>query len=417
MYEDVKILSGFGNRYAGSEAEHKASNFVSQAFKESGFMIKEEPFDIQGYEEKNSWIEVNGKRFDTRAMFYSISTPDAGIKAPLVYAGFGRPEDYKDLNVNDKIVLIRRDQETEKDQYWPEICTAAKFGAKAVVLINFTSWIFITTLETGLFEAGKRFLPIEPEAIPALIVNKEAGEEIIKIIETETAVGRVYVKTINEKRCSVNVRGIKEGTDLPDEKILIYGHRDSAGTPGGNDNGSGTVIMMELARIFQNLSTKRTIELVSLGAEEQLGSVGSMEYIAYHKDQLANIKGAIELDMVAAGSPLWVVTGGNWPDRKIVFHQGICKYVLDVAKEMGYYMEQGFCSLGTPDSGRFSEAGVPTTWIWGPGDIYYHSPEDTADKVDPNKLKVIADIIATALYNLANSDSVEEIYKKMGGSV
>lgn len=415
MYNDVKTLSGFGNRYAGSDAEQKAADFVGTAFKEAGFTIIEEAFPVPAFEEKDSWVEVDGKKFASRAMFYSTSTPDAGLEGVLAYAGIGRPEDYEGIDVNGKIVIIRRDKETEKDQFWPEVCTAAKLGAKAVILINFTSWIFITTLETGLFEAEKRFLPIEPNPIPALIVNNETGACILKMMDAGTKTARIKVDTVIEERQSVNVRAIKKGSAIPDEKILIYGHRDSAGTPGANDNGSGTVIMMEIARILQNFSMKRTVELVSLGAEEQLGAAGSKEYISRHEGELMNIKGAIELDMVAAGSPIWVMQGGNWPDCQIHFHRGICNYVLNTAKLMGYYMEPGFCSLGTPDSGRFSEAGVPTTWIWGPGDIYYHSPEDTADKVDPNKLKVIADIISTAVYNLANADSIDALYEDEGG--
>jgi aminopeptidase YwaD len=411
MYHDVKTLAGFGNRFAGSAAEHKAAEFVAEAFRDAQFNVVEENFSIKAFEEKESWVEISGKRFGSRAMFYSIATPEEGIEGELIFAGIGRPEDYEGLNVAGKIVIFHRDRETEKDQFWPEVCTAAKLGAKGVILINFTPWVFITTLETGFFKAEERFLPIEPNPIPALVINRDDGEEILKMMDGGVIKGKMKVDVFNGERSSINVRAVKQGSGIPQEKILVYGHRDSAGTPGANDNGSGTVIMMEIARMLKDLPMKRTVEIVSLGAEEQLGAAGSNAYIAAHREELSSIKAAIELDMVAAGSPLWVMQGGNWPDRQIKFPQGICSYVLNTAAKMGYYMEFGFCSLGTPDSGRFSDAGVPTTWIWGPGDIYYHSPEDTAEKVDPNKLKIIADIMATAVYNMANADSLDEIVR------
>ncbi|WZL74403.1 M20/M25/M40 family metallo-hydrolase [Clostridiaceae bacterium 35-E11] len=409
MYEDLKKLVGCGNRFAGSEAEWKAAEFVRETFKKSTFSVVEEKFPIQAFEEMKSSVEVGGKEFSSRTMFYSIGTPAEGIEGELVFAGIGREEDYIDIDVKDKIVIIHRDKETEKDQFWPEVCTAAKRGAKGFILINFDPWVFITTLETGFFKKEERFLPIEPNPIPALIVNRDDGAEILRMMDKEGQKACIKAEVFNGERESVNVRAIKEGTEMPEEKILVYGHRDSAGTPGANDNGSGTVIMLEIARLLKDLPMKRTVELVSLGAEEQLGSAGSDAYIMEHRETLSNIKAGIELDMVAAGSPVWVMEGGNWPDCKIQFAKGICDYVVDTAEKMGYYMEKGFCALGTPDSGRFTHSGVSTTWIWGPGDIHYHSPEDTLDKVDPNKLKVVADVIATAVYNLANKECLEDM--------
>lgn len=407
MFEDVKTLSSFGNRFAGSEAENKAVDFVKATFEESGLETIEESFIADAFEEIESYVELDGKKYDTRAMYYSPATPHGGVEGDLVFAGVGKEKDFEDLCLKDKIVIFNRDKETEKDQFWPEVKLAAKKGAKGVILINFEPWIFITTLETGLFDPDKRFLPIEPNPIPAVIVDSNSGAKILREMEKGNKKIKIFADTFNGKRESKNIRGIKLGTEFPDEKIVIYGHRDAAGTPGANDNGSGTVIMMEIARLLKDIPTKRTIELVSLGSEEQLGSVGSIEYLKKHADNLDKIKASIELDMVGAGSPLWVMEGGNWPDEKILLSKWLCDYIVDAASELGYHIDLGFCVLGTPDSGRFAKAGVPTTWIWGPGDIHYHSPEDTWDKVDPNKVKVVCDIVLTSIYNLANQESIQ----------
>ncbi|SDJ86488.1 M20/M25/M40 family metallo-hydrolase [Natronincola ferrireducens] len=406
MLEDIKTLSSFGNRFAGSEAEDKAADFVKKAFQQSGLEVIEEGFVTDAFEEIESYVKLNGKTYDTRAMYYSPATGDEGVEGELVFAGVGKEEDFEDLCVKDKIVIFHRDKETEKDQFWPEVRVAAKKGAKGVILINFDPWIFITTLETGLFDPEKRFLPVEPNPIPAVVVGRDSGKEILNEMEKGNKNIKIFTNTFNGKRESKNVRGIKLGTELPDEKIIIYGHRDAAGTPGANDNGSGTVIMMEIARLLKDMTTKRTVEIVSLGAEEQLGSVGSIEYIKKHENELHKIKASIELDMVGAGSPLWVMEGGNWPDTKIELSKDLCNHVKSAADELGYHIDLGFCVLGTPDSGRFAKAGVPTTWIWGPGDVHYHSPEDTWEKVDPNKVKAVCDIVLTSIYDLANQDEI-----------
>jgi aminopeptidase YwaD len=408
MFGDIKHLAGLGNRFAGSEVEYMAGNLVSDTFKESGIQVIEEEFPIKTFNEEYSFIKVNGEvEIPSRAMFFSESTCDEGLKGELVYVNKGLEEDYKGKSVRGKIVVFNRDNETMKDQFWPEICSAAKHGAIGAILINFDPWTFITTLETGYFESERRFLPINPEPIPAVVIDCIQGDKLLKIMEGGPASGTLVVKTENKDGHSVNIRGIKKGNKTPDERIIIYGHRDSAGTPGANDNGSGTSIIMELARILKDKELNRTIEFISLGAEEQLGSAGSDAYIKKHKDDLGNIKAGIEIDMVAVGSQLWVMKGGNWPGRQIHFPEKLCNYVVDVAEEMGYYLEQDYCVLGTPDSGRFTEAGVPTTWIWGPGDKYYHSPEDKPERVDPNKLKVLADILATVICRLANAEKIQ----------
>lgn len=406
MLEDIKTLSSFGNRFAGSEAENKAANFVKSAFEEAGLEVIEETFMVNAFEEYESYVELNGKKYPTRAMYYSISTPEEGLEGELIFAGVGKEKDFENLSLEGKIVIFYRDKETEKDQFWPEVKLAAQKGAKGVILINFAPWVFITTLETGFFNPEKRFLPIEPNPIPAVVVGSESGQEILREMEKGNTKVKLFVNAFNGRRESKNLRGIKYGSEYPDEKILIYGHRDAAGTPGANDNGSGTVIMMEIARLLKGLNTKRTIELVSMGSEEQLGSAGAYEYVSRHRDELDKIKASIEIDMVGAGSELWVVEGGNWPDEEIRLTKWLCDYVKETATKLGYHIDLGFCVLGTPDSGRFAKAGVPTTWIWGPGDRYYHSPEDTWEKVDPNKLKAVCDIVLTSVYNLANKENL-----------
>ena len=46
---------------------------------------------------------------------------------------------------------------------------------------------------------------------------------------------------------------------------------------------------------------------------------------------------------------------------------------------------------------------TPAAWFWKPDDFYYHSPEDTVDKLDGNSLKAVADITAIALWRMANA--------------
>lgn len=62
--------------------------------------------------------------------------------------------------------------------------------------------------------------------------------------------------------------------------------------------------------------------------------------------------------------------------------------------------------MGSRESGRFIEAGIPAIWFWKPDDFYYHSAQDTVDKLDGNSLKAVADMTAVALCRLADADEL-----------
>src|SRR5262249_47497412 len=73
-----------------------------------------------------------------------------------------------------------------------------------------------------------------------------------------------------------------------DEAPILYvgAHHDTqANSPGADDNGSGVSGLLELARVLAQTPRRRTLRLISFGAEEQL-SVGSTHYVRHHRDEV-----------------------------------------------------------------------------------------------------------------------------------
>ncbi len=75
-----------------------------------------------------------------------------------------------------------------------------------------------------------------------------------------------------------NIVVTKTGTVYPNKYFIIDGHYDAANCPGTDDNGSGTVILMEVARLLKNINTKYSIKFIHFTAEES-GLVGSHYYV------------------------------------------------------------------------------------------------------------------------------------------
>ena len=70
----------------------------------------------------------------------------------------------------------------------------------------------------------------------------------------------------------------KKGTYIRINTLPICGHFDSINGPGVNDNGSGTSVILEAARILQNISTEYSVKFIHFSGEEQRGK-GSSHYV------------------------------------------------------------------------------------------------------------------------------------------
>jgi aminopeptidase YwaD len=100
---------------------------------------------------------------------------------------------------------------------------------------------------------------------------------------------------------SKNLVITKTGTVYPNKYVIICGHFDSIYGPGVNDNGSGTSIILEAARILKDVPTEYSIKFIHFSGEEQ-GLRGSTHYannVAYQNGtRVLDIKLVFNLDQV-----------------------------------------------------------------------------------------------------------------------
>lgn len=96
----------------------------------------------------------------------------------------------------------------------------------------------------------------------------------------------------------------KVGTVYPNTYVIICGHYDSIVGTGTNDNGSGTVSILEVARLLQNIDTEYSIKFIHFSGEED-GLVGSSHYVnnvVNATNPKMNIKLVFNLDEVGGVS-------------------------------------------------------------------------------------------------------------------
>lgn len=401
-----EFLTSVGPRYVAAEGEIKVMDYMAEKFAEYGMEVAFDEFKALAFEPKEVELKVTAPmemELEAGAIFFSEPTP--GLTGELVFVGNGDDTDYEGVDVSGRIALVETDVNAPKGALYQDISRAAKHGAKAIVFVHFEPRLQILMAETGYFGLEKRLLPIEPHPIPAVCTRSDHWHQAVRLAAGKPIHVSIKVDAISEERMTKNVRGILKGTEQPDRKVLLIAHRDTVSSPGVSDNGSGQVILLEIARVLSQYTPKCTVEFVSLGAGEVLGCVGSWTYVDLHRDELSQIDAVINLDAVGMGSHLRIVTEGYWLDYgPMKTTEWLNNAIAQAADDLNYSISYTPCILGLSDATPFLSRDVPAAWLWKFDDPFWHSPLDDAMHVDPNSFKVTSEIVGLTTLRLANKD-------------
>ena len=353
----------------------------------------------------------------------------ADVTAELVDVGEGTKEsDYAGKDVKGKIVLVGAQPGAVQD------LAVGKFGAAGIVSYaqnQKTAWwgedenlIRWGHLET--FSAHKTFgFMVSLKTARALRERLARGETI-----------RLHAMVKAGQHASVYevVTAAIPGADakLKEEEIAFSCHLDHQ-RPGANDNASGCVTILEVARTLQKLISEgklvrpaRTIRFIWPPEIE-----GTLALLNGKPEFARRIKAAVHMDMVGGG-----------PATKAVFHvtrgpMSLPSFVHDVAWAFAEFVnEQSYkfaangnaeYPLVAPEGGKEplraeysaytmgsdhdvyqdSSFGIPAIYLNDWPDRYIHTNFDTAANIDPTKLKRAAFIGAASGYFLADLTSAD----------
>jgi photosystem II stability/assembly factor-like uncharacterized protein len=204
------------------------------------------------------------------------------------------------------------------------------------------------------------------------------------------------------------------GSVSPEKECVIVAHYDSysdnpyVSAPGANDNGTGTAAVMEAARLCKNFQFENTIRFLAVSAEE-LGMIGSDYYAFKARDEGRNIVGVVNGDMI--GYPTTADTSrlviGSYQtynrliDSAIAFNQryGIGLTLVPIIDNTGA-SDYGPFALAGYDALDVAEATAEEIW-WGGADPYYHTVNDTYDKLRPGLIKKGTQLMLATVTELA----------------
>lgn len=180
-----------------------------------------------------------------------------------------------------------------------------------------------------------------------------------------------------------NIIGYVAGTDpaLTNEIVIVGAHLDHLGQRGGrtfygaDDNGSGSVSMLEIAQAISQMKLKRTVVFMSFSAEE-MGLLGSKHYVEHPLFPLKNVVLMVNLDMVG-------YLKGKSSLEAIGVRSEFFKKMIDECDNGYPFVVQPTAQIsGGSDHAPFARAGIPVMFLFTGIHGNYHQPTDTIEKVD-----------------------------------
>ncbi len=193
------------------------------------------------------------------------------------------------------------------------------------------------------------------------------------------------------------------GTDLADDILYASAHHDTqADSPGADDNGSGVVGVIELARLLQPRPRRRTIRLISFGAEEQL-SVGSATYVRTHREEVTR-RGRCMYNLDSYGSHL------GWLQLYMNAHEDFEASLRPFFRAANLHYQTVTSVVPYADHFPFVAAGLPGVFHYrvncDGGRFFHHRADDDLTRVSPHVIARDLSAVATWLDAMAQAETL-----------
>jgi hypothetical protein len=463
-------------RGPGTRGIDKAADYVADQFRKAGLKPGGsdgsyfQPFTINANVlDEPARLLLTGPQGQTIALkqgaqFWPMALGGRGSdKASVVFAGYGissdkaNYDDYAHVDVANKIVILlrgspsaadkdRNHELTTKAPLASKIVNAEKHDAAAVLFINDADTVRDgdDLLDFNYFAFGRSV-----GKIPAFHIRRSVlemmlpgGGETLTALEKDIQrelkphsrelpgwTANVAVRMHRGKIDVKNIVGVVEGSGpLAKETVVIGAHYDHLGY-GGNgsmavsrkmaihhgadDNGSGTTAIIELGRRFAAEKDRQGRRLVFIAfSGEELGLLGSAYYCKEPLFPLEETAAMFNLDMVGRlhtdkASGKWKLLSEGYGTAKPF------RALLDkLGDKHGFKMVNKAGGTGLSDHDSFYAKQVPVLFLWTDYHEDYHRPSDTADKINIEGMRRIADLSQEAITILAQMDKPKYIKVK-----
>jgi len=395
---------------------------------------------------------------DVRALAFS---DDATATGEVVFAGYGIvvPESanfgydsYAGLDVKDKVVLVLRYFAEDADAQTK--ATLARYsdlrykanaarqrGAKGMLVVTGprspnAGELVPMTFDTAIAGSGIPAASITAKVAASLFQKSSRSlADAQKDLDSGNphvagfALGvqaQLTTRVIREKKTARNVvafipaTGSTSGIQKPWVALgAHYDHlgtgtggnslasREEAGKPhvGADDNASGTAAVIALAEALSKQPQRKRNLLIALWSAEEIGLIGSKEFVTMPPVPIDQIEAYVNFDMVGRmkDNKLAAQATGTSPVWGSLIERANVRAGFDIAIQPDPYQPT--------DVSSFNDAAVPSLNFTTGAHTDYHKPSDTADKINYEDLDRVVDLAAAITRQLLELDSPPQFTK------
>ena len=459
----------YEGRETGTLGQKKAADYIARHFMKNDLMgpVKDnpnpylQPIDFYGRYVRSVNLSsptatlALGKDFSTRSL------ADVDLKnTELVFLGYGIEKagynDLEGLNLKGKGVVLINDKPVNKkgEPLFTDLPTTRdqfnaliEKGVKFIISMPLSSEDAENTIRRFGNRITRPRLSLQkgngkPAAVPSLVVKSSAvaqlfGEDpaafdkaMAKGVKKGKPMGGMYTSKVNllfdyaeQGVSSENVLGFLEGTDLKDEILVVTSHYDHIGISadgqinnGADDDGSGTVGLLEVANAFATAAKdgyrpRRSILFMTVTGEEK-GLLGSRYYSENPIFPLDKTITNLNIDMIGrvdpdrAADPRYIYIIGSTmlsSDLHKISETAAAKFVPELDLDYKYNSKddpQRFYYRS--DHYNFAKHNIPIVFYFNGTHEDYHRPTDTPDKIGYELLAERAKLVFVTAWELAN---------------
>ncbi|MGB5500657.1 MAG: M28 family metallopeptidase [Maribacter sp.] len=398
---------------------------------------------------------LNGTEYELGEDVLSFSAAEGSFDN-VIYAGYGiddeKYSDFKDLDVKGKLVLVKfgepKNQDgtykvtgTHKSSNWSNISDAFGKRSKAVMDNGGIGMLYVDAANFGRYKSffnrmkkkssGSLSVKTDREDFINILFNEKTATALLPDIFKSDEPKSVAIDltlnltTKNNSISSENVAAFIKGSTKPNEYVVISSHLDHIGKTnngeinnGADDDGSGTVALLEIAEAFKKAAEtghgpKRSIVFLHVTGEEK-GLLGSQYYTDHDPIfPLAQTVANLNIDMIGRIDP--EREGG----RNYIYLIGSDKLSSDLhniseevnRKYANIELDYRYNNENDPnrfyyrsDHYNFAKNNIPIIFYFNGTHDDYHRPSDTPDKINYDLLENRTRLIFHTAWEIANRD-------------
>jgi hypothetical protein len=438
----VLASDDYEGRETGKKGQQMAAEYIQRSFDEDGCSYVPGMKARQQYFEVIETIPGGTLAFGKKALTF---------KTDYIYFGAKRQVKLSNLPVHTPasaslkqegdLVLICQLKGMDVRAELTEIRKNQPKGTKAIVLVSDHYEDLYEYLEHYVTTKSMR-LKEEPvkEETPVIVVRSAALKGIVKKPfayllgkGTETKLKKskavsVITATLNDEGTTLtssNVLGYIPGSDpiLSKEVVVITAHYDHIGIQdgivynGADDDGTGTVALLEIAEAFatakkEGNAPRRSILIMTVSGEEK-GLLGSSYYVNHPVIPLERTIADLNIDMIGRND----IAHPNTNDYIYIIGSDMLSRDLHMINEeankqyTNLQLDYKFNSASDPnqfyyrsDHYNFAKNNIPSIFYFSGIHEDYHQPGDDIEKINFPKVEKVARLVFTTAWKLANAD-------------